>query len=245
MKFGINVNINADHEDYLQAVKEVGIDHYRVCIGLNTKIAQAKRIAKSLGESRCYLIIMQADSEEVFHDWDKKTEKMMKLVGAFKKKQILGVNLIHDVHRVLRRGQHRSGVPRNEIVSKLNILSKSISERGLTPVMHMRQDDIESGLWDSVNFDVIDVDYFVSKTSYPLPVNKRIWIGRAGSLGGERILGIQKTMVRKLNDIIGNRCELAFIWSSEKDSKRFRWTKNGKFILTAKQMEPYNRKKMP
>ena len=241
MRFGINVDVDENLDGFIK-ICEDSVPHINTFIDINTSQAKMGRVAKSLKNVGSYITFLDANGgEDVFTDWDEKLEKISKLLAKIPKKQVLGIGLVRNVHAVMRRGSSRRGIPKANIVSSLNQLSEVIRAAGMKVALHQRLDDVEGGLWNDVDYDIHDLDMFISKKSVHvlerLKTDRAIWFGRAGRFGGNIMPSVHKNVVRRLAETASGsgRCDLIFLWS-DKNNKRFHWSHEQAFSLTANEI---------
>jgi hypothetical protein len=244
MKFGIHLQADGEYQKFLKVVHDVGIENVRVHIDIDQDVEEIKKIANKLKRNKVqsYLTFITADAE-TFQVWGDKMKKMEEIIPLFSKRQVMGIGLVENVHEVLRRGQSRRGVPKNIIIDALNDLSKLIKDAGHKVVMPMRIADAQGGLWAKVDFDVYDIEVFVSGNASHaisrLQLNKPVWIGRAGRFGGYIRPSVQKSVVQRIKREAEGICDYAFLFS-DKEVSKFHWSNSGVFNITAEEMGRLN-----
>jgi len=243
MEFGINVNTGDNFEKFLKVVHDVGITRVKTTIDLNDINNDHDFFAKIIKQLKkkkvkSYITLFKA-TPDLFNDWDVKLAVVKLALDVMSKTQIAGVGLVEDIHTILRRGTSRRGIPKDLIVARLNELSAVIKERGHKVVFNMRADDIQGGLWSEVDFDIYDIDMFLSpnamNTIDKLEVDRPMWFGKAGKFGGYINPTIQRNVVRKIKELGEGVADVAFLWSKEGETK-FSWSEKQQFKIAASEV---------
>jgi len=161
------------------------------------------------------------------------------IASLIPKENCLGISLPQNTHLITRVGKSKVGIRREEMRDILSEISTEIKRHGHTVVFPMRLDDVQGNVWGSVPFDIYDIETMLShklaevtkSKTFQSGLDKPLWFGKAGQLGGSVIPLHQAKVLRRVKEYAEKSNALyAFLWS-EKVCERHHWTVDGRFVV--------------
>lgn len=125
---------------------------------------------------------------------------------------LIGVCLFDGIRHAVRAGAtSKHGLPKKDLQSILEDLSKIASENKVLSGVHAFFSDIDSDFWSPLEFDFFDVPGVLSRSQLPhvMKRSKPIWLGECGVKLISPV--IEKKLYRQVNSAAGTMIEYAFV----------------------------------
>jgi hypothetical protein len=250
MKLGMNVLVSKfeDGADFIGVCAKAGIRAIRLTVLDDVSIAaEIKALEVAKAKASLSLPPITPDFSQAFAERLASEVEFAKIVDIYEARcselptnLSLGVSLPEGLHYMLRvgRSQTKLGLPREVIVSRMNVLADVICKSGHQVVLPLRADDVLEETWRDVERDIVEIEMMMPGTldvevehlqDAVAALGVPVWIGKAGVIGGYAMPDQQMKFLRKL---VGMQtpAEITFLWS-EPGSPRWEWTQNGKFLI--------------
>lgn len=234
MKLGMNVRLGERTSEFISVCHKAGINDIRLLLDFNSL---------PLLQEACDFIALKGmsmavspscvDAKEIPEDAAEYFLQMSSLYAAVC--ETLPVARSLGVTLPVYAGLIDS--PPTVLKSLMADLSLRVKDSGHRVVMPMQFDDLIENAWNSVYFDIVDIDMmltpaldFNAKLERALAkIDKPFWFGKAGVVGGYSMPSEQiKTLSKLFGSDLG--ASHAFMWSKPRDP-RWQWSQDGVAVI--------------
>ena len=251
MKFAFNVSY-PDTNDFLSKCATAGATEARIHVPINSADLSdvgASLAALGMKAAVCpqYEIKQTGGADKTLSDLITREPEVianyLRLSSTFPVAQSLGLSLPIGIHLAVKsRYFAKFGLHRSQAIALLNRIAAVIRSQGHEVILPVILDDVKGGLWKGVDFDIYDIEMMLSKSvasdlaghslkSQLEADGKRVWLGKAGTIGGYQMPSAMVKALKRLKDYsLDSNIECAFLWS-DAAVEEYHWSKDGAFLV--------------